>query len=227
MRILLIEDNETLCQTIARHIIKAGYTLDYTYDGKQGLEYINSHGYDLVILDCMLPSLNGIDLLKIIRHKGIHTSVIIITALSDIDDRVNGLDAGADDYLTKPFAMKELLARIRALRRRPTKWESTQKLTFGDISYNSFQQMLTGPTHSCSLSKREGNLLELFLENPRQLLPRQVIFSRIWGPDAPVEESNIDNYIRFIRRRLTSVGSDVKLTTVRSVGYVLEAKDAG
>lgn len=227
MRILLIEDNKTLCQTIARHIIKAGYTLDYTYDGKEGLEYIKSHGYDLVILDCMLPSLNGIDLLKIIRHKGIQTSVIIITALSDVDDRVNGLDAGADDYLTKPFEMKELLARIRALRRRPTKWESTQKLTFGDISYDSLQQTLIGPTHSCSLSKREGNLLELFLENPRQLLPRQVIFSRIWGPDAPVEESNIDNYIRFIRRRLTSVGSDVKLTTVRSVGYILEEQDAG
>ena len=227
MRILLIEDNKTLCQTIARHLIKAGYTLDYTYDGKEGLEYIKSHGYDLVILDCMLPSLNGIDLLKIIRHKGIQTSVIIITALSDVDDRVNGLDAGADDYLTKPFEMKELLARIRALRRRPTKWESTQKLTFGDISYDSLQQTLIGPTHSCSLSKREGNLLELFLENPRQLLPRQVIFSRIWGPDAPVEESNIDNYIRFIRRRLTSVGSDVKLTTVRSVGYILEDQDAG
>lgn len=226
MRILLIEDNKILCQSIARHIIKAGYTLDYTYDGKEGLEYIKSHGYDLVILDCMLPSLNGIDLLKIIRHKGIHTSVIIITALSDVDDRVNGLDAGADDYLTKPFEMKELLARIRALRRRPTKWESIQKLTFGDISYDSLQQTLTGPTHSCSLSKREGNLLELFLENPRQLLPRQVIFSRIWGPDAPVEESNIDNYIRFIRRRLTSVGSDVKLTTVRSVGYVMEDEDA-
>ncbi len=226
MRILLIEDNKILCQTIARHIIKAGYTLDYTYDGKEGLEYINSHGYDLVILDCMLPSLNGIDLLKIIRNKGIHTSVIIITALSDVGDRVNGLDAGADDYLTKPFAMEELLARIRALRRRPTKWESTQQLTFGDISYDCLQQILIGPGHSCSVSKREGHLLELFLENPRQILPRQVIFSRIWGPDAPVDESNIDNYIRFIRRRLTSVGSDVTLTTVRSVGYILEDKDA-
>ncbi len=222
MRILLIEDNKTLCQTIARHIIKAGYTLDYTYDGKEGLDYIKSHGYDLVILDCMLPSLNGIDLLKSIRRKGIYTSVIIITALSDVTDRINGLDAGADDYLTKPFAMEELLARIRALRRRPIKWENTQKLTFGDISYDSLTNTLSGPTHSCSLSKREGHLLELFLENPGQLLPRQVIFSRIWGPDAPVEESNIDNYIRFVRRRLTSVGSSVKITTVRSVGYILE-----
>lgn len=227
MRILLIEDNEILCQTISRHITNAGYTLDYTYDGKEGLKYIESHGYDLVILDCMLPSLNGIDLLKIIRQKGIHTSVIIITALSDVNDRVNGLDAGADDYLTKPFAMKELLARIRALRRRPAKWESSQNLTFGDISYDVLQQILSGPTHSCSLSKREGHLLEFFLENPKQVMPRSVIFSRIWGPDAPVEESNIDNYIRFIRRRLTSVGSQVKLTTVRSVGYVLEEENAG
>lgn len=227
MRILLIEDNETLCQTIARHIINAGYTLDYTYDGKEGLKYIETHGYDLVILDCMLPSLNGIDLLKIIRQKGIHTSVIITTALSDINDRVNGLDAGADDYLTKPFAMEELLARIRALRRRPTTLTTSEELTFGDISYNSLQNILSGPNRTCSLSKREGHLLELFLENPKQILPRSVIFSRIWGPDAAVEECNIDNYIRFIRRRLTSVGSQVKLTTVRSVGYVLEEDNAG
>lgn len=227
MRILLVEDNVPLCQTIARHITKEGYILDYTYDGKEGLKYIESHGYDLIILDCMLPSLNGVELLKIIRQKGIHTPVIITTALSDVNDRVNGLDAGADDYLTKPFAMEELLARIRALRRRPSKWESPQSLTFGDISYDTLQQTLTGPSRSCSLSKREGHLLEFFLENPKQVLPRSVIFSRIWGPDAPVEESNIDNYIRFIRRRLTSVGSSLQLTTVRAVGYILEENHAG
>lgn len=226
MRILLIEDNKALCHNMSKYIQNAGYILDYTYDGKEGLKAIESHGYDLVILDCMLPSLNGIDLLKIIRQKGINTAVIMITALSDVSDRVKGLDAGADDYLTKPFDMEELLARIRALRRRPAKWESSNQLCFGDLRYDRLQQILEGPKTSCLLTKREGTLLELFLENPNQTLPRQVILSRIWGPDAPVEESNIDNYIFFIRRRLKSVDSKLKLSTIRSVGYVLEETNA-
>lgn len=226
MRILLIEDNKALCHNMSKYIQNAGYILDYTYDGKEGLKAIESHGYDLVILDCMLPSLNGIDLLKIIRQKGINTAVIMITALSDVSDRIKGLDAGADDYLTKPFDMEELLARIRALRRRPAKWESSNQLCFGDLRYDRLQQILEGPKASCLLTKREGTLLELFLENPNQTLPRQVILSRIWGPDAPVEESNIDNYIFFIRRRLKSVDSKLKLSTIRSVGYVLEETNA-
>lgn len=226
MRILLIEDNKALCQNMAHSITSAGYELDYTYDGKEGLTSIESHAYDLIILDCMLPSLSGIELLKIIRPKGIHTPVIMITALSDVSDRINGLDSGADDYLTKPFDMEELLARIRALRRRPHKWESATQLSFGDLRYDSLKQILESPTKNCSLTKREGTLLELFLENPNQILPRQVILSRIWGPDAPVEESNIDNFIFFIRRRLKNLESRVQLTTIRSVGYILEEKDA-
>lgn len=226
MRILLIEDNKALCQNMAHSITSADYELDYTYDGREGLASIESHAYDLIILDCMLPSLSGIELLKIIRQEGIHTPVIMITALSDVSDRINGLDSGADDYLTKPFDMEELLARIRALRRRPHKWESATGLSFGDLRYDSLKQILETPTKSCSLTKREGMLLELFLENPNQILPRQVILSRIWGPDAPVEESNIDNFIFFIRRRLKNLESRVQLTTVRCVGYILEEKDA-
>ncbi|MHC1749281.1 MAG: response regulator transcription factor [Cellulosilyticaceae bacterium] len=226
MRILLIEDNKNLCLTIARHITKAGYNLDYTYDGLEGMAYIQKQAYDLILLDCMLPSLNGIALLKKIRFQGIHIPVIMLTALGDIDDRVNGLDAGADDYLTKPFAMEELLARIRALKRRPSKWECPENLCFKDITFDCTTKLLVGPSATCSLSKRESSLLELFLQNPNNLLPRELIFFRIWGPDAPVEESNLDNYIRFIRRRLTTVGSNLKIKTIRNVGYLLEHQNA-
>lgn len=226
MHLLLIEDNKTLCQTLARHIKKAGYTLDYTYDGLEGLYYIEHQKYDVVILDCMLPSLTGIDLLKRIRSQGNQTSVIITTALCDVTDRVNGLDAGADDYLTKPFAIEELLARIRALRRRPVKLENTNTLTFGDLHYDCDQKILTGPLHQCPLSKKEAQLMEFLMANPKLTLSRETIFSRIWGLTTDVESSNLDNYIRFIRRRLKTVGSTVQLSTVRSVGYVLEEAHA-
>ena len=226
MRILLIEDNQSLCQTISRHLKKAGYELDTCLDGQEGLNYALSSIYDLVILDCLLPSLNGVELLQIIRSKNIHTPVIMTTALCDIDDRVTGLDAGADDYLTKPFAMQELLARIRALSRRPNKIDNCSCLTYSNITFNLNTLALTGPILSCSLSKRESDLLEYFMRNPTKLLSRKLIFFKIWGPDAPVEEGNLDNYIRFLRRRLNSVGSKAKIKTVRSVGYILEEEDA-
>lgn len=189
MHILLIENNKVLCQTLARHIPKAGYILDYTCDGLEGLSYIHSNMYDVIILDCILPSLNGIELLKRIRAQGNATAVIITTALIDVKDRIAGLDAGADDYLTKSFSIDELLARIRALKRRPPNWQNSASLSFSDLSYDHVTRTSTGPTSSCNLSKKEALLMVLFLENPRIILNRDVIFSRIWGIDAPVEEN--------------------------------------
>lgn len=226
MRILLIEDNKPLCQNITRQLKKEGYDIDYCYDGLDGLEYLKYQAYDLVLLDRMLPSIDGISLLKKMRNQGYHIPVIIITALGDIDDKIIGLDAGADDYITKPFVMKELHARIRALRRRPVQWESLDFLQHGDLSFNQTTQILTGPSDTLSLSKRESRLIELFLQNPNRLLPRELIFSRVWGPDTLVDNSNLDNYIRFLRRRLNNVGSIQKIKTVRSVGYVLEDPNA-
>jgi DNA-binding response OmpR family regulator len=157
------------------------------------------------------------------RSQGNHTPVILVTALSALDDKVEGLDAGADDYLAKPFEIKELLARIRALSRRPTKWESQDLITYGDTSLDLSCCILQGPARSCSLSKREASLAEVFLKNPLKILPRNVILSKVWGPDAPVEDGNLDNYIHFIRRRLHTIGSTLQIKTIRAIGYCLEA----
>lgn len=222
MRILLIEDDIALCDAVHFHLKHEGYIVDLCYDGEEGLHFVKEHAYDLIILDRMLPSLNGLDLLTQIRALGIHTPVILATALNDIGDRITGLDAGADDYLIKPYAVEELSARIRALSRRPTQWESLQYISFGDVTLDVMGQSLKGPLHSCSLSKRESQLAEVLLKNPRHPLPRAVILARVWGPYAEVEDSNLDSYIHFLRRRLHTIGSTLKIKTIRCVGYALE-----
>lgn len=222
MRILLIEDDEKLCEGLIFHLNGEGYITDVCHDGLDALSFIEQCNYDLLILDRMLPSLDGLKLLMHIRNKGITTPVIRLTALSDINNKVEGLDAGADDYLGKPFAIEELLARIRALSRRPIQWESTKQLSTGDITLDLNSFLLTGPSKSCSLSKREAALLEVFLNNPNILLPRNVILSKVWGPYSSVEDGNLDNYIHFLRRRLKTVDSVIKITTTRAIGYTLE-----
>lgn len=222
MRILVIEDNEVLCENITSHLKKEGYDVDYCLDGKEGLEYALSPIFDLILLDCMLPSLDGTTLLKTIRNQGIKTPVIMVTALGNVDDKVTGLDSGADDYITKPFSMKELLARTRALCRRPAELINIEMIHYADITFDKIHLHLTGPTDSCTVSRRESSLLEVFLQNPNTLLPRAFIYSKVWGPNAFVEDGNIDNYIRFLRRRLTTIGSQQRIRTVRGVGYILE-----
>lgn len=222
MRILLIEDDEKLCEGLIFYLNGEGYITDVCHDGIDAISFIEQCSYDLLILDRMLPSLDGLKLLSHIRTKGITTPVIMLTALSDINSKVEGLDAGADDYLGKPFAIEELLARIRALSRRPAQWESTKQLSVGDISLDLNSFLLSGPSKSCSLSKRESALLEVFLNNPNILLPRNVILSKVWGPYSSVEDGNLDNYIHFLRRRLKSVDSVLKITTTRAIGYTLE-----
>lgn len=222
MRILLIEDDIKLCEGAIFHLNNAGYTIDACHDGLDGLDFIGHGAYDLIILDRMLPFLDGLTLLNQIRTQGNHTPVILVTALSALNDKVEGLDAGADDYLSKPFEVKELLARIRALSRRPMHWESQTLITYKDTSLDLSCCVLQGPTRSCSLSKREAGLAEVFLKNPHKILPRHVIFSRVWGPDAPVEDGNLDNYIHFIRRRLHTIGSTLQIKTIRAIGYCLE-----
>ena len=226
MRILIIEDNEVVCQNISSVLKNEGYEVDYCLDGQEGLEYALCADYNLILLDRLLPYLEGTELLKQIRQKGISTPVIMVTALGQIDDKVTGLDAGADDYITKPFSMKELLARVRALCRRPPQIKTSEIISHHDIEFDKLQLTLTGPKASCTLSKRESSLIELFIETPNRLLSRQFIYSRVWGVNSFVEDGNIDNYIRFLRRRLTSIGSSQKIKTVRGVGYILEDTDA-
>ena len=224
MRILLVEDDCELCDAVSFHLKKAGYEVDYCYDGEEGLQFAKEQIYEMIILDRMLPSLNGISLLTHIRALGIHTPVIIVTALNGIGDRVEGLDAGADDYLVKPFAVEELLARIRALNRRPSQLESIKHLSYGDLTLDLMTSLLLGPSGSCTLSKREAQLTEVFLKNPGQAIPRNILLYRVWGPDSDVEDGNLENYIYYLRRRLVTVGSELHIRTIRSIGYTLEKK---
>lgn len=222
MRILLVEDDKKLSFTLSFQLEKEGFLVDTCEDGEEALYYIEQKGHDLVLLDRMLPSMDGITVLQRIRKKGIFTPVIVLTALGELQDKLTGLYTGADDYLVKPFAFEELLARITCILRRPGKWESCEELVFHDISFHVEEKILTGITGSCTLSKTESRLLELFLRNQDQVLPRNLLLLKVWGYESEVEDGNLDNYIHFLRRRLKSVGSKSLISTVRGTGYRLE-----
>ncbi len=222
MRILLVEDDEKLNHSLAFQLEKEGFTVDVCLDGEEALYYMEQHIHDLILLDRMLPHISGTELLLKMRQRGNQTPVILITALGTLDDKVEGLDLGADDYLVKPFAFQELMARIRCIARRPRKLEATGSLSYGDIVYHTDDNILMGALASCSMSRREGELLETFLRNPGQPLSRTLLLTKVWGPDSDVEDGNLDNYIHFLRRRLKTVGSTVRILTIRGVGYRLE-----
>ena len=208
MRILIIEDDKSLAETLRFQLEREHFETDICHDGVDGLHFIEQQAHDLILLDRMIPVLDGISVLKITREKDIYTPIIFITAMGALQDKVTGLECGADDYLVKPFDFEELLARIHSILRRPARWEGDKPLKLGDIS--------------CSLSAREGNLLEIFLRNPGMTIPRASLLSRVWGPDASVEDGNLDNYIYLLRRRLKGVRSTLQLKTVRGIGYRLE-----
>lgn len=222
MQILIIEDDKDLAQLTKLALEKENFTVDVCPDGAEGLYYMQENLYDLVILDRMLPSMNGTQILKEARQAHISTPVIFLTALGELEDKVTGLNYGADDYMVKPFAFEELLARIRSILRRPGKWGDLNLLKLGDISFDPECGRLTNGSKKCTLSGRESALLEIFLRNPGQVLPRPLLLSRVWGLDSDVEDGNLDNYIHFLRRRLKSIDSTLSLKTVRGIGYQLE-----
>lgn len=223
MRILLAEDDEKLRTSLAFQLEQEGFLIDACADGEEALYFIEQNIHDLILLDRMMPYISGTELLQKMRKTHNQTPVILITALGTLDDKVTGLDLGADDYLVKPFAFQELMARIRCVARRPRKMKSTDELTFGDITYRPEENTLTGTSGSCSISRREGDLLEAFLRSPGQPLSRTLLLTKVWGIDSDVEEGNLDNYIHFLRRRLKAVGSKVAIRTIRGVGYQLES----
>ena len=221
MRILLIEDDLALCAALLPALEGAGYTVDQCHDGADGRTLLCEGAYDVCILDRMLPGLDGMSLLRTARARGCTTPVLMLTALSGIGDRVDGLDAGADDYLGKPFDTRELLARLRVLTRRPGT-AAAAAVCCGDVTLNATELTLQGPKATAVLTKRECDLLEALLRAPGQLQGRPVLLARVWGPLAEVEDANLDCYIHFVRRRLKAVGSGVKITTVRGSGYKAE-----
>lgn len=228
MKILIIEDDVKLSSTLENALRLEGYETECCADGETGLYYFQSNSSDFVILDWMLPEKSGPEILRIARKAGIMTPVLMLTAMGSVTNKVQGLDAGADDYLSKPFDMRELLARIRAHIRRPAPIENNEELLFGDLQYEPTSLKLTGPLKQVEVSKTLGLLLELFMKNGDTCLPRRTIFARVWGVDSDVEESIIENYVGFLRRRFKSIGSAAQIKTVRGVGYALsqEGTDA-
>lgn len=223
MNILMIEDDRELCTAVSFRLEQEGFSVTACHDGAEGLYYMQESPFDLVILDRMLPHMNGIEVLKEARSRQIKTPVLMLTALGELDDRLAGLNGGADDYMVKPFAFEELLARIRCLLRRPAVYQSSSRsVSLGDVTFVPETRTLSSHEKTCTLSSREGELMEVFLRNPGQTLPRQLLLSRVWGLEADVEEGNLDNYIHFLRRRLKAVESTLQIRTVRGVGYQLE-----
>jgi len=222
MRILMIEDDKKLSTIIEYRLQKEGYILDICSDGEDGLRWGKEQIHDLIILDRMLPSLDGIEVLKRLRESKITIPVLMLTALGSLHQKIEGLDFGADDYMVKPFEMEELLARIRAMTRRPTKWDNTEETSYDDFTFQVVEKRINGKKGSCSLSKKESELLEFFIKNQGQILPRGVLLSRVWGPDAGVEDGSLDTYIYFLRNRLKSIGSSVQIIVERGVGYRME-----
>lgn len=220
MKLLLIEDDAPLCEFLERILRLDGHQVVIACSGPAGLARLREGSFDALILDRMLPGLDGMELLRRLRSEGFTLPVLMLTALGTAQDKVDGLDAGADDYLTKPFDAAELRARVRALLRgRAGGYGNTLRLA--DVALDASTRTLQGPSGSCELSGREASLLEFLLRNANQILPRALILDRIWGSDSDVEEGNLNNYIFFVRRRLRQTGSCLQIQTVRGLGYRL------
>ena len=223
MRILLIEDDPKLNHSLKYQLEKENFMVDSCFDGEEALFYISQNIHDCILLDRMIPSIDGTQLLTIMRGKSNTTPVILITALGTLNDKITGLDLGADDYLVKPFALEELLARIRCVTRRPSALNNNGDiLPVSDVIWHMNEDRLEGPAGSCTLSKREASLMETFLRRKGQTLSRNLLLLKVWGPDSDVEEGNLDNYIHFLRRRLRGTGSALQIKTIRGIGYCLQ-----
>lgn len=225
MRILIIEDDSEQSKILQFQFKKEGISTDLCFDGNDADCYLSQNAYDIVLLDRMLPNKDGMSILNDMRSSGNTTPVIMLTALGETDDRIYGLDNGADDYIVKPYEFKELMAHIRCRLRRTSNIENLTVISLGDVTYRCEENTITGPSGKFTLSNKEGQLMELFLHNPDKVITRQTILARIWGVDSEIEDGNLDNYIYFIRRRLRKAGSSLLIKTVKGVGYLLVSEE--
>lgn len=225
MRILIIEDEKRLAATVADLLQNAGYMADTAGNGLTGLERAKSGDYDALILDVMLPGMDGYTVLRRLREAGKPIPVLMLTARSGLENRVCGLDAGADYYLTKPFENEELLACLRTILRR-VKPEMANELTFGDLHLMIAASSLNCGEKSLPLSARELELMRLFMNHTSQYLSKEMLLSKVWGYDADVGESSVEAYVSFLRKKLQLLGSKVKIAVARGIGYRLEVEQA-
>ena len=221
MRLLLAEDEKSLSRAVTAVLQKNNYSVDAVYDGQEALEYLETGNYDGVILDVMMPKLDGIGVLRHMRERGDATPVLILTAKSEVDDKVLGLDSGANDYLTKPFAVKELLARIRAMTR-TVSGQTETSLQVGNVTLNCASFELAGPAGSYKLANKEFQMMEMLMRNPKSLISTERFMDRIWGYDSDAELSVVWVYISYLRKKLSAVGADVQIKAQRNAGYCLE-----
>lgn len=222
MRILIAEDEVHLAEAVSQILKKNNYSVDMVHDGRSGLDYAQSGIYDLLLLDIMMPEMDGIKVLQTLRGEGNHTPVILLTAKGELSDKVSGLDYGADDYIAKPFAAEELLARIRAALRRKGEVIPEDGLKFGDIELNTTQLKLSAQGKEIKLNLKENELLELLITRKQAITSKEQIIEKLWGFDSDVEYNNVEVYISFLRKKLTFLNSAVRINTIRGVGYVLE-----
>ncbi|MDD3393751.1 MAG: response regulator transcription factor [Clostridia bacterium] len=223
MRILLAEDEKELSNALVTILQRSGFSVDAVYNGADALDYLEADNYDGVILDIMMPKVDGLSVLKKLREKKNLIPVLMLTAKSEVDDRVIGLDSGANDYLTKPFAMKELIARIRAMTRK-TETAGDNLLTLGNITLDRNSFILSTETAQLRLMGKEFQMMELMLVNTNQLISAERFLERIWGYDTQAELSVVWVYISYLRRRLTAVGANVQIKSARNLGYTLEVQ---
>lgn len=222
MRILIVEDELHLAEALTQILKKHNYSVDAVHDGRSGLDYALSGIYDLLLLDIMMPEMDGISMLKALRKEGVSTPVILLTAKGEITDMVTGLDYGADDYIAKPFSSELLLARIRAALRRKGEVIPDDALKFGDIELNTANPKLSVKGKEIKMNLKECELLELLILRKQAVTSKEQIIEKLWGFDSEAEHNNVEVYISFLRKKLTFLNSTVRINTIRNVGYVLE-----
>lgn len=222
-KILVVEDEVQLADTLVEILKRNKYNVDTVFDGDDGLEYARTGIYDCILLDIMLPVRSGTEIVQILRREKNATPIMLLTAKSEVEDKIHGLDCGADDYLTKPFSTGELLARIRALTRRKGEVE-VDCLHFAELQLNRQTYDLIQGENRMKLSLKEYQIMEMLLSNPEQIIPKERFIEKIWGYESDVEYNNIEVYISFLRKKLTAIHSTVQIRTARGIGYFLEKK---
>jgi DNA-binding response OmpR family regulator len=222
MRVLIVEDEKYIARSVEKVLKNNNYVVDLAHDGEYGLDCALSEIYDVIVLDIMLPKMDGLSVLKEIRKAGIKTAVIMLTAKGDLGDKIKGLDLGADDYLAKPFYTEELLARLRALTRRTPELRNDGVFAFEDISLSPATLVLRSTGGELEITPKEGQILEILIANARHIVSKETIIEKIWGYDAEAEYNQVERHISALRKKILQLGATVSIRTVRGVGYSLE-----
>lgn len=220
MRILIVEDEKALSRVLVKIFEKNYYSVDAVYNGKEALDYIASDNYDIVLMDVMMPVMDGITALKKIRESGNQIPVLLLTAKSDVEDKVMGLDSGANYYITKPFDTQELLAVVRAITRKEAQFDN--KLHFGNVTLDTSTYELTSDTGNVKLTNKEFQMMEIFMSNPKMLISADTLMERIWGFDSDAEINVVWAYISYLRKKLKNINADFTIKSSRNSGYSLE-----